>query len=71
MKPIPAVHEIVVFRPTAPVEPPDGILVTVEPLGLTEPALPSSRLERIHALLSHAEDTGDAQLAERHDQHQP
>ena len=36
-----------------------------------KPEVPSEHLRRIYALLSESFDTGDRNLAERHDEHQP
>lgn len=70
MKTIHAVFENGVFRPTEPVDLPDGSEVTVEPLKV-EKAPNGVYLDRIHEILSRSYDTGDPYLSERHDEHQP
>ena len=71
MRPIHAVFENGVFRPTEPVDLPEGSEVTVEPKPMRESAPTSSHWKRIHELLSQSVDTGDPGLSERHNEHQP
>ncbi|AGA29191.1 antitoxin family protein [Singulisphaera acidiphila] len=71
MKTIHAIYENGVFRPTTPVDLPEGSEVTFEPRQGSEPASSSPHLKRIYELLSQPMDTGDPQLSERHNQHQP
>lgn len=71
MKTIHAVFENGLFRPTEPVDLPDGCIVTIEPRPVAGPAPLSPAQGRIRALLGQAEDTADPTLAERHDAHQP
>jgi predicted DNA-binding antitoxin AbrB/MazE fold protein len=71
VKTIQAIYENGVFRPTTPVDLPEGILVRIEPEPVGEPSVPSSHLRRIYELLSQPEDTDDPGLSGRHDQHQP
>lgn len=71
MKTIRAIDEKGVFRPTEPVELPEGSEVTIEPrLERADDSL-SRHQERIYQLLSESVDTGDPTLCERHDEHQP
>jgi predicted DNA-binding antitoxin AbrB/MazE fold protein len=67
MKTIHAIYENGVFRPTTPVELPEGTEVSIVPQPLREPTSPSPHLKRIYELLSRSEDTGDRHLSERHD----
>jgi predicted DNA-binding antitoxin AbrB/MazE fold protein len=71
MKTIQAIYENGVFRPTTPVDWPEGIVVRIEPEPVSEPAGPSPHLKRIYELLSQPEDTGDPDLSQRHNEHQP
>ena len=71
MNTIHAIYENGVFRPTTPVDLPEGSEVRFEPKPASEPAGPSPHLRRIYELLSQPEDTGDPHLSERHDEHQP
>jgi predicted DNA-binding antitoxin AbrB/MazE fold protein len=67
MKAIHAVFENGVFRPTEPVDLPEGIKVEFEPRLIPE-ATPKSHRERVHALLSRTIETGETDMAERHDE---
>jgi predicted DNA-binding antitoxin AbrB/MazE fold protein len=71
MRTIHAIYENGVFRPTTPVDLPEGTEVRIEPQPSGEPAHSSPHLRRVYELLSQSEDTGDPQLSERHDEHQP
>lgn len=80
MKAIHAVYENGVFRPTEPVDLPDGCEVTFEPkveaAGQPRPTDPqfahlSPGQARIYAILSERYDSGQTDLAERHNEHQP
>jgi predicted DNA-binding antitoxin AbrB/MazE fold protein len=71
MKTIHAIFENGVFRPTEPVDLPEGSEVTVEPKSLAGADELSPRQKRIHELLRQPVDTGDPFLSERHDEHQP
>lgn len=71
MKTIRAVFENGVFRPTEPVDLPEGCEVTLEPRQTPEQQAPSVHLKRIYALLNESEDTNDPGVSSRHDQHQP
>lgn len=71
-----AVYENGVFRPTTPVDLPEGFEVTIEPRG----SAPASRLPvhpdeegmaAVYETLSRSCKTGEADLAARHDEHQP
>ena len=71
MKVIHAVFENGVFRPTEPVDLPEGSEVTVEPRVVNEPIGASAHQKRVYELLSRSLDTGDPGFSERHDEHQP
>jgi len=71
MKTITAIYENGVFRPTAPVDLPEGSVVTIEPR-LTSPSEGlSPHQKRIRELLRQPVDTNDPGLSERHNEHQP
>lgn len=59
-----------VFRPTTPVNLPEGSEVTVEPRQSNKPAGPSPHQKRIDQLLSPSEHTDDPHLSERHNEDQ-
>jgi hypothetical protein len=80
MKTIHAIFENGVFRPTEPVDLPEGSKVTVAPCSGEErqpqPDEPEFAhldpgLRRIYAILSERYDSGQKDLAERHNEHQP
>ncbi len=71
MKTVQAVYENGVFRPTGPVDLPEGCEVEFEPKPATHPAELSPRQRRIRELLRQSVDTDDPRLSERHDEHQP
>jgi predicted DNA-binding antitoxin AbrB/MazE fold protein len=70
MKTIHAVYENGVFRATEPVELPEGSEVEFEPRLAPTPTLMSHR-ERAHALLSRTIETGETDMAQRHDEPLP
>jgi predicted DNA-binding antitoxin AbrB/MazE fold protein len=71
MKIFHAIYENGVFRPTEPVDLPEGSEVTVEPTQHIQPAGLSVHQKRIYELLGQSMDTGDRHLSERHNEHQP
>ncbi len=71
MRTIHAIYENGVFRPTTPVDLPEGSEVHIEPRPVEEPSGPSPHLRRIYELLSQPEDTDDPDFSGRHDEHQP
>ena len=85
MKRIRAIFENGVFRPTEPVDLPERTAVEVQPVEETEPGLLGVRLpddplpeslknhpqRRTLEILSRRYDTGESDLAERHNEHQP
>jgi predicted DNA-binding antitoxin AbrB/MazE fold protein len=70
MKVVHAVFENGIFRPREPVELPEGSEVEFEPRLVPTPTLKSHR-ERVHALLSRTIETGETDMAERHDEPLP
>lgn len=77
MKFITAVYEHGIFRPTCPVELPEGTAVLVQAptdsLNVRE-LVPSDTDEdqiRIYECLAHSYETGDVQAAARHNERQP
>jgi hypothetical protein len=80
MSTIHAIYENGVFRPITPVELPEGSKVTIEPVvGPAPRPQPSDPefahldpgLARTYAILSERYNSGQPDLAERHDEHQP
>ncbi|WP_165234363.1 antitoxin family protein [Aquisphaera insulae] len=80
MKTIHAVYENGVFRPTEPVDLPEGSAVLVEPTtdGVRQPqpsdpefAHMDPGLAKIYAILSHRYDGGSPDASARHNEHQP
>jgi predicted DNA-binding antitoxin AbrB/MazE fold protein len=74
METIHAIYENGIFRPTSPVALPDHCQVEFEPrLVDSEPRLIVSAedLASIHQILSRSYETGQPDLAARHNEHQP
>ena len=78
MATITAVYEKGVFRPTEPIELPEGSHVQVD-LGPANGAIPPAKrtpeqeahMDRVYEILSHRYDGGASDVAARHDEHQP
>jgi predicted DNA-binding antitoxin AbrB/MazE fold protein len=74
---ITAVYEDGVFRPTVPVELPEGtaalVQIATESLNIRALAPPGTEAAqiRIYECLAQSYETGDAQAAARHNEHQP
>ena len=65
-----AIYENGVFRPIEPVDLPDRCEVQVEVRAVTnEPQHPS--LDDVYAILNERFDSGEHDVAARHDEHQP
>jgi predicted DNA-binding antitoxin AbrB/MazE fold protein len=64
-----AVYENGVFRPTEPVDLPESTAVEVELRVVT--TSPEERLDAIYALLGERFESGEVDVAARHDEHQP
>jgi predicted DNA-binding antitoxin AbrB/MazE fold protein len=69
METVQAIYENGVFRPVSPVELPDCAAVEFEPR-LLKPRTPAT-LEAIYETLARSYETGESDLAARHDEHQP
>lgn len=70
MKTVHAIYENGVFRPTEPVELPEASHVVFEPK-LVQPEQPAPSLDDVYALLSRRFNSGQHDVAARHDEHQP
>lgn len=77
MKAIPAVYEKGVFRPTVPVNLPEGTLVqlsatpgTIDVQTLVPVGTADEQIE-IYECLAKSYETGDPEAAARHNEHQP
>jgi predicted DNA-binding antitoxin AbrB/MazE fold protein len=69
MKTISAIYENGVFRPTEPVDLPNGCRVQVVPQPTLTPQ--EAARQRVFENLSTSFETGDPEAAARHDEHQP
>lgn len=73
-KPIHAIYEKGVFRPVEPVDLPERCEVEVEVRairGAAQPPAMSEGLAKIYAILGQRFDSGHADTAARHNEHQP
>ncbi|HEY0454991.1 MAG TPA: antitoxin family protein [Verrucomicrobiae bacterium] len=70
MKTVHAVYENGVFRPLDAVEIPERTEVEFEPRPVN-PIAPKAALDPIYAILSERYDSGEKDVAARHNQHQP
>ncbi|MBL9125811.1 MAG: antitoxin family protein [Planctomycetaceae bacterium] len=70
MKTIHAVFENGVFRPTQPVELPEASHVEFEPRLIVEPGTTPS-LDDVYSALSRRFNSGEPDVAARHNEHQP
>lgn len=73
MSSVHAIYENGVFRPLSPVKLPDHCEVEFDPKVVQTPLpIPTDAgLDRIYAILGDSVETGDADLAARHNEHQP
>jgi predicted DNA-binding antitoxin AbrB/MazE fold protein len=71
MKTIHAVYEHGVFRPLESVELAERTEVEFEPRPIQSPAESDKNLEAIYAILSERYQSGDSDVSERHNEHQP
>ena len=71
MKTIHAVFENGVFRPTEQVELPEHAEVEFEPRIVNGEKPTTEGLRKIYEILSRSYDTGDPDIASRHNEHQP
>ena len=65
-----AIYENGVFRPTEPVDLPESSKVEVELRSVAPPA-DDERLDAIYAILEARFESGETDLADRHNEHQP
>ena len=72
MKTVHAIYEHGIFRPTEPVDFPEGsrVLVEAEPPAQIPP-IEDEGLDEIYAILSRRYRSGATDTAERHNEHQP
>ena len=66
-----AIYQDGVFRPTSPVDLPEGSEVTIQPKPADKPTKLSVHQQRIYAILSNRYDDGPTDGAAHHDEHQP
>jgi predicted DNA-binding antitoxin AbrB/MazE fold protein len=71
MKTVHAIFENGVFRPTEPVELPEHIEVDFEPRITNGGKDVPADMKAIYEILSRRYDSGDPDLAARHNEHQP
>ncbi len=71
MKTIHAVYEKGVFRPLEAVELPDRTEVEFEPRPVSQLDDPTGGLDGIHAVLQERYQSGEHDVAARHNEHQP
>lgn len=69
MKTVRAIYENGVFRPTEPVELPEGSTVEFEPRVPNAERIPT--LDDLYEILSRRFDSGEHDVAARHNEHQP
>jgi predicted DNA-binding antitoxin AbrB/MazE fold protein len=70
MNTVRAVYENGVFRPTEPIDLPEHSLVEFEPRTVGD-ARREKALDAVYEILSRRYESGQHDLAERHDEHQP
>jgi predicted DNA-binding antitoxin AbrB/MazE fold protein len=71
MKTIHAIYESGVFRPVEKVELPERTEVEFEPRPVAHPQDSNARLDGIYAILGERYQSGERDLAARHNEHQP
>jgi predicted DNA-binding antitoxin AbrB/MazE fold protein len=71
MKMIQAVYEQGVFRPHGSVELPERTEVEFEPKVVGEEAPPTGNMEGIYEVMSRRFNSGERDVAARHNEHQP
>lgn len=71
MKPVHAVYEKGVFRPTEPVDLPEQSQVVFEPRLVEVGVEQAEPMAKVYEVLSRNYDAGMSDLAARHDEHQP
>lgn len=70
MKTIQAIYENGVFKPLERVDLPERCEVEFEPR-VINPQTEAEHLDKVYAILSRSFETGDPNMAARHDEHQP
>jgi len=70
MKAIHAIYEDGVFRPVEPVDLPQRCHVEFEPR-IVEAEAEAPNLDEVYAVLSERFESGESDVAARHDEHQP
>ena len=70
MATIRAIYENGIFRPLVPVDRPEGCMVALENLRFIG-AEPGQKLDAIYEILDQRFNSGEHDVAERHDEHQP
>ena len=71
MQTVHAIYENGVFRPTDPVDLPDRCMVEFVPKVIEQPAESVGSSSAIYEILSRSYETGETDIAARHDEHQP
>ena len=71
MKTVHAVYEQGVFKPTGRVDLPDHCQVEFEPRPVGPSAANGAALADVYAVLSERYESGESDVAARHDEHQP
>jgi predicted DNA-binding antitoxin AbrB/MazE fold protein len=66
-----AIYKNGVFRPQEKVDLPDNAEVVFEPRVVAGDKTPSKAMAKIYEIMSRSYDTGETDLAERHNEHQP
>jgi len=71
MKTIHAVYEHGVFKPTEPVELPEACEVEFEPRPIRQDSGLDGQLAKIYEVLGERYESGEPDVAARHNEHQP
>ncbi|MHB1038365.1 MAG: antitoxin family protein [Pirellulales bacterium] len=66
-----AIYENGVFRPTVQVDLPEHCAVEFEPRITDQPASRAQALAAVYEIMSKRFDSGETDVAERHNEHQP
>ena len=66
-----AIYENGVFRPKQPIDLPEHCEVQFEPRVVDAAATRPASLDDLYEILSRSHETGEHDLAARHDEHQP
>lgn len=71
MKTIRAVYENGVFRPTDPIDLQESSVVEFEPRPVSPEVPPPTARDTVYAILSERYESGESDVAARHNEHQP